>query len=332
MGYIGSVSETHDRPHRINRLLRLILELQSRPEQRPRQLAARLGVSRTAIFEDLKMLAEAGLAWQFDRRRGRYVRQHDETSPVLDLTLQETLALVLAVRQFSSSGDHILLFDAVEAIRKLIAAAPEKTRAILQGALDDVLRETFRAEPGVVGRLLDAMKRKAPVQVLYDNDPDSRPEWIRLNPYQIFFQARALYLDALPAGGSEVLTYRVSRMRRIERYEGRFDVRDGYDFVERHRHTFRAIRGDGVPKHVRIRFHGKAARYIAEARWHASQRIQSGENGDVVLHLDVSHPLEVLWYLVLPWAEYAEVIEPDWLAREFRRISSLLSNRLNGCR
>src|SRR5207244_2916378 len=132
---------------RISRLLRLIQELQTKPRQAPEALRGRLGVGRSTLFEDMKALAAAGYAFHYDRRRQCYVRAGDGAPPLLDLTVTEVLALVMAVQQFSSSGDHILLYDAVEGIKKLLAATPAPTRALLEGALDDILRETFRSTP-----------------------------------------------------------------------------------------------------------------------------------------------------------------------------------------
>ena len=46
--------------------------------------------------------------------------------------------MVLAVQQFSASGDSALAFDVVEGVKKLIAATPAATRKLLTGALDDI--------------------------------------------------------------------------------------------------------------------------------------------------------------------------------------------------
>jgi predicted DNA-binding transcriptional regulator YafY len=67
---------------------------------------------------------------------------------------------------------------------------------------------------------------------------------------------------------------------------------------------------------VRIKFYANAVRYIAEAYLHESQRKFKSEDGSLILELRVSDPREVLWYLVFPWGEDAEILEPQWLREE----------------
>ena len=48
----------------------------------------------------------------------RFVIDRDPYIPIYDLTLTETFALVMAVRQLSATGDFVLTYDALNAVRE----------------------------------------------------------------------------------------------------------------------------------------------------------------------------------------------------------------------
>src|SRR6266542_3349209 len=122
---------------RTTRLIKMICEVKSNPRQTPEQFWRSLEISRSQFFEDRKALAQLGFVFDYDRKRGRYVIKKDLYLPVSDLTAVEVLSLVMAVRQISAAGDHTLAFDAVKAIKKIIANSEKHLRELLEFALDD---------------------------------------------------------------------------------------------------------------------------------------------------------------------------------------------------
>ena len=74
----------------------------------------------------------------------------DRFLPVLNLSISEVLALIMAVRQLSSSGDYTLTYDAIAALRKVVSNMPGEVRA-LQTSLDDVvLQEGFGCDATIL--------------------------------------------------------------------------------------------------------------------------------------------------------------------------------------
>ncbi|HEX4949202.1 MAG TPA: hypothetical protein VFZ34_21170, partial [Blastocatellia bacterium] len=134
-----------DQPSRLMRLLELIREIKSNPRQTPEQLRCGLGIGRSQFFADKNALAQIGFVFEYDRKLGRYVIKKDKYLPVSDLTAVEVLSLVMAVRQISAAGDHTLTFDAVKAIKKIIANSDKRVRELLEYAMDDdVLKHRFK--------------------------------------------------------------------------------------------------------------------------------------------------------------------------------------------
>lgn len=313
--------------HRLVRLFQLIQELDLNPAQKPQELWERLGIGKSAFYKDLKLLAEAGFSWSYNKHRQKFVREGEGVLPTFSLTLQEAIALILAVRQFAASGDTVLAFDAIEGIKKLISVAPLIMRPLLQGALTDILAKQFKAEPKILDRILEAQRLRREVKILYDDQSRRQILWYRIAPYQIFFQARALYLDVLIPEEHRIATLRFGRIKEVGEPGPSFDVIKTYNFTERHRYTFRAFQSEQPPQTVKLRFEQKVARYILESEWHSTEKKIECSDGGVILTLQVAYPREVLWYLVMPYAEHASILEPAWLKEEFVRIAHAVINK-----
>ncbi len=78
---------------------------------------------------------------------------------------------------------------------------------------------------------------------------------------------------------------------------------------------FRAVRGTGPPRTVRLRFAARAARYVRERRWHTTQQMASEPDGSLVMTLAVNHLLEVK-RRALSFGADCTVLEPAELREE----------------
>ena len=92
----------------LQRLLLLVNEVKTNPFQAPDALWASLSVSRAMFYKDRQALAALGFTFHYDRQQHGYVITQDRFLSVLDLSISEVLALIMAVRQLSSSGDYTL--------------------------------------------------------------------------------------------------------------------------------------------------------------------------------------------------------------------------------
>lgn len=314
---------------RLIRLLNLIQELQIKPKQTPKELCERLAIKKATFYADKKLLSEAGFSWYYDRNRRIYIRDGESILPMLELTLKEALAIVLAVRYFSNAGDNNLVFDALSGIKKLISATPKTTRQLLFDLLDEVLKKVFQNSTQLIDNLIDAQRSRKCIVIDYLDQSKKQLMCYEIAPYQLFFQAKALYLDCYIASEKRLATLRVNRIKKIKKYSYVFEVLPEYDFFARHRYTFRAIRRDTKPQTIKLVFNKEVAEFIRETSWHSSEKKIEGTDGSIYLELTVSEPKEVLWYLVMPYAEYVKILEPKWLEDEFRRIIESVISNLN---
>lgn len=305
---------SHQYSKRLQRLLVLVNEIKTNPYQAPEALWASLGVSRAMLYKDRQALAAMGFTFHYDRRQCGYVITQDRFLPVLNLSISEVLALIMAVRQFSSSGDYTLTYEAIAALRKVVSNMPGEVRAFLQTSLDDVvLQEGFGCNAAILQDLWRACQERQRVRILHDRGAGPHA-WV-IDPYQIFFKRRALYLDACVVHERQVNMFRVNRIKRVSFLGVRVATPlVPYNFRERHRHSFSVFVGN-PPQRVRIRFRPAVRQYITETRWHTSQQIDDLSDGSFIFTVEVSEPREVGWW-VLQWGANAEVLEPESLRQE----------------
>ena len=300
---------------KLGRLLLHATKVKTDPYQSPQALWNALGVGRAQYYRDKKALENIGFLYAYARQQRRFVIQDEPYLPVYDLTMTEMLALTMAVRQLSAAGDFVLTYDALEAIKKMIANAQGEQRELLNACLNEtVLREGFGCRRDILEELTRAVQACRQVTIAYTRPSDETAKTHTIDPYQIYFKRRALYLDAYSPKAGKDLVFRVNRISGVQPLPARFTRRPAYNFAERHRHAFSVFVGDAAHR-VRVRFAKRIAPFIREACWHHSQRLTEQDDGSLLFEVEVSEPREVGWW-VLQWGADAEVLEPDSLRQE----------------
>lgn len=309
--------------HKIPRLLQLASAVKTDPQQTPEQLWRSLGVKKAQYHRDKKALEEIGFVFKYDRRQRRFVIDSEPFLPVFDLKLTEIFALTMAVRQLSAAGDYILTYDALEAIKKIVANAPGVQRELLVESLNEsVLRQGFGCRPRVLEDLRKAVLEQRRVTLLYARPGEETPGPRVVDPYQMYFKRRALYLDAHCPDTRDYRVFRVNRISDVRPTNMQFTRHADYNFAERHRNAFSVFVGDTMER-VRVRFNKRIAPYIREVCWHHSQQLTDEPDGSVVFEVEVNAPSEVGWW-VLQWGAEAEVLEPESLRQELRETAERL--------
>ena len=310
--------------HKPDRLLRLASEIKTNPHQTVASLCHTLGVAKAQFYRDRLALEAIGFIFRYSRPQGRFLIEKDPYLPIYDLTLTETFALTMAVRQLSAAGDFVLSYDAVEALKKIVANAPGAQRELLVSCLHDtVLRQGFGCQPQVLEDLHRTLMEQRRVVILYTRPTDESPKEYTLDPYQIYFKRRALYLDAYSPEAGKYLVFRVNRISEVRLTGMHFTRHADYNFAQRHRHSFSVFVGDTVQR-VRVRFAKRIAPFIREACWHHSQQFKEEPDGSLLFELEVNEPREVGWW-VLQWGPEAEVLEPESLRQELRETAQHLA-------
>lgn len=312
---------------RVTRLIRLITEIKTNPRQTPEDLSQALGISRSQYFQDKMLLEEAlGFKVQFNRAKRSYEILADPYLPIVNLKLSEAFALILAVRQLSASGDYILTYEAIEGVQKIVASAQPELRTFLQNVLDEtVLRQGFGCDASILESLRQACAEHHHVIITYEHYDQDTVWRHTIDPYQLFFKRRALYLDAYDKGARDLRVFRVNRIKQVEFTGLSGAIVDDYSFARRFQDTFSTFVGEGATA-VKVRFTKRIAPYIRESLWHWSQQLADLPDGRLLYQVRVSYPKEVAWW-AMSWGSEAEVLEPPelraYVAEEVRKMAGL---------
>jgi len=199
-------------------------------------------------------------------------------------------------------------------------------RSFLQNVLDEtVLRQGFGCEAAILEALRQACVDHQHLIIAYEHYDQGSIERHVIDPYQLFFKRRALYLDAYDKAERALRVFRVNRIKQVESAGIRGMMVTDYSFARRFHDTFSTFVGDGTTS-VKVRFTKRLAPYIKESLWHWSQQLTDLPDGRLLYEVQVSYPKEVAWW-AMSWGSEAEVLEPPelraYVAEEVRKLAEI---------
>jgi predicted DNA-binding transcriptional regulator YafY len=285
-----------------------------------RTLARDLDVNSRTIQRDLQFLRDrlqAPLA--FDPARNGYIYT-DRTFclPFHQFTEGELIALLLAERLLQEYRNTPYAEALAAAFQKITAALPETVSIDLAHLTDAFSFRHQALDAGDMDRFVQlsrAVREGRQLDLLYWSA--SRDETARriVDPYHLTSTAGDWHLIAHCHLRKEVRMFAPSRIRELHETGARFDRPANFHAADYLDAGFRAVRGTGPPRQVRLRFRPAAARYVRERRWHKTQRLDEQADGGLVLTLHINHLLEVRRW-ALSFGADCEVLEPEELRAE----------------
>jgi predicted DNA-binding transcriptional regulator YafY len=199
-----------------DRLLSILLLLQTRGRVPARELAERLEVSVRTIYRDVEALSASGVPVYAERgRHGGIELLAGFRTDVTGLTAGESRALfILAAR-----GAHAALgLDAAlgSALRKVMAALPKPYRPAAEVTSRRILVDATRWKGGPQGAvdleaLQDAVFADRRLRLRYRHSGDTEPRTYTVDPYGLVSKAGVWYLVADRRGGPRL--FRADRVR-----------------------------------------------------------------------------------------------------------------------
>jgi predicted DNA-binding transcriptional regulator YafY len=231
---------------RADRLLSIVLQLQSRGAQTARQLAVDLEVSIRTIYRDMVALGTAGFPVYGDATGYSLVDGY--RTELTGLTADEARVLVLASLP-GAAADLGLARAATVAQRKLAAALPD----VLRMHATRMRQRFYLDAPGWyhdgdssehLAAVADAVWRQRVLSVRYENW--SRVVDRRLEPYGLVLKAGKWYVVA--DTGESVRTFRVKQILELSVLAETFDWPAGFDlsaYWQKHVADFRARLHEG---------------------------------------------------------------------------------------
>ena len=290
-------------------------------------LASTCDVTTRTIRRDLQALEEAGFPIYDDRShddgRTRWTINGQAFKGLFaGLTLSELCALHFSRTLLESLAGTPFRDELESAFDKLGSSLTPHMRQFLD-QLPRVIAskpDPLRRRPGddegrqqqIIARALEATLHHRQATLTYYSRSSERTKSYLVHPYRLAYAQGGLYLLAHVPEYNEVRTFAVERIDDITLLEERFTPAD--DLPDQ---AFPHSLGvhSGPPETVMIEFAASVADYVRAREWHQSQVWSVGEEGRLVLTLQVCID-QALRSWILSFGPLARVMGPDSLASE----------------
>ncbi|MFD9908890.1 helix-turn-helix transcriptional regulator [Streptomyces sp. NPDC059063] len=314
-----------------DRLLSILLLLQTRGQVPAHELAERLEVSVRTIYRDVDALSASGVPVYAERgRHGGIALLPGYRTDVTGLTADESRALFILAAQ----GAHAALgLDSAlgSALRKVMAALPEPHRPAAELTSRRILVDASRwaRGPGTglpvdhLGVLQDAVLADRRLRVRYLHSGASEPRAYTLDPYGLVSKAGVWYLVADLRG--EPRLFRADRVRAATAADEPVRRRAGVELADVWEELKRQVerRAGGVEVTARVR----RRVYERFLRLHSGTLTQVVEDDGAGEWITVSLDFEAVGAArtLLPFADTVEVISPQRVREELARAAAAVT-------
>ncbi len=310
------------RNDRIARLFRVLDALARTKRGLPLSaLASREGWRLRSVYRDIEALEKAGFPVVSDGGRYRLIEGWVPATQ-MGVDSEELLALHLA-RQQAAGWRGSRIGDALDRLYGKLAAPPKGTGTLVPPGLGGAFTlaapaaRDYAAHKQTVATLDRAIRERLVVSTVYQS-VSGEVTRRRLEPAQLHWDPRleALYLIAYCRLRKDIRVFAVHRFRAVSSSREGFAARRGVSSEAALRHAFRVWRADRVFK-VRLRFVGRAARLVAERRWHPAQITRRQDDGSLVFEAEVAG-LDEITPWILSFGSECSVVEPNALRERIR--------------
>jgi predicted DNA-binding transcriptional regulator YafY len=310
---------------RIARVLDIIWRISTAPNYWTRKrLAEQFEVSERSITGDLELIRHRLLFdVRSDRGRGYYFARIPSL-PSVSYSIPEALALILAAqvgRQFAGIPQH----DLSSAVARLSSVIPDELRSMVEemAIAGDSHRDSHRESILQICSRAIAAQRSLNITYVAASH-NGRESTRRIDPYAVFPYVRSWHVVGFCHLREDVRIFKIDRIVWAEALDSGWEPREEFDLATYLSSGWGIIRGVDAPvEDVVLRFRAPSSRWVAEERWHGSQRVHWSDDGSMLFRLRIQVTPEFQRW-VFRYGRDVDVIEPEhlrmWMLEEARAL------------
>jgi proteasome accessory factor B len=312
------------RDRQVVRILGILGSLLEGGQPTVRQLAARFGTRRETVYRDLRALEDAGYPIAGDASgllsRPRLLPEARRRAPDLRLSDSEIKALLWTAKQ---AGAKSAFRDALASATTKLRAMASSDQAQVAAGIDQVVAECgwgmkdYEPHRETILRLVEAIVRRRRCEVEYQSPVSRSAKTYSYDPYRLLTVTGGLYCVGRVPPHENLTTLAVDRIRSLQVTEEEFTIDPSFDADRYRRESFGVVWEK--PMDVTIRFSADQSPYVRERIWHPTQKIRELPDGRIELSFVAGGMFEITRW-VLGWGDAAEVMRPQRLRDEMRRV------------
>lgn len=280
------------------------------------ELAELCSCSQRTIYRDIDILQQSGMSLHYDPAHGGYRLPTRQQLPPAELTLPETLALIILGQQLGDTRQGIPFQSAArQAIHKLVNLLPAGMVDRLGESAQSVRihldpRNSLDGLQGVYDQLVESTRAGHPARISYQSLSPFETLTTKLSPYHLLFSRRSWYVIGRSSLHRGVRTFNLSRILSLDVLDGESFRRPARFSLDQYLgNAWHLIREKPYNQEVVIRFAPLVADNVAEVRWHKTQRTTKRDDGSLEFRVTVDGIREISWW-ILGYGDQAEVLAP----------------------
>lgn len=304
---------------RAERLLHILLTLQSTEAYNVEKLAKACDVSERGILRDIKSLRARGFSITYDRQSRRYFLTDASLPVAKELEFEEATAIAVLCREIGRRCQLPFYEMAYRGAEKIVASLDSEARRRLQEIASIVRIDLEAVNPlahrkSIYDRLIQAILDRKQVRLHYQSFTEERTLDTRLSPYRLLFQRRSWYVIGRSSLHREVRTFNVGRILKLRELDRPAKIPRSFRLSEYLRNAWRILPESGDDSTVILKFRKMMAGNVEEVRWHPTQEVRRLADGGALFKVRVSGLEEISWW-ILGYGPHVEAIEPPELRR-----------------
>ncbi len=311
---------------RFERIVAILIQLQSKRVVRAQELADRFEVSLRTVYRDIRSLEAAGVPIAGEAGIGYSLVEGYRLPPVV-FTREEAFTFVAAEKLMQKFVDESLGRHFQSAMFKIKSVLKDEQKDRVE-AVEASIKVT-RSErlfnkdvPDVLGVLFEAIAEKRQVVLLYQSIEAEAPNERSTEPVGIFHQNNNWYLLAYCHLRKDYRQFRADRIYGISLTENPFTSQhENLDYFLNQDHSF-------GHKKVRLLVDRNASRFLKWDRKYfgfVSEK-ESGDKVEMLFESDYTRNGFARWYLM--FADQVDILEPEELKNEVKELLEGISERM----
>jgi predicted DNA-binding transcriptional regulator YafY len=313
-------------PKRFDRIVAILIQLQSKKIVRAQELAQRFDVSLRTIYRDIRTLEASGVPIYSEAGVGYALMDGYRLPPVM-FTREEVGSFIAAEKLMQKFTDPSLGSHYTAAMYKLKSVLKSTDKDWLSNIESRVLMQTSEPlfhdkSPNTLSLLFESIAEKKQILLTYKTVESDHPSNRNIEPVGVFHDHNNWYFLGYCHLRKDYRQFRTDRIQAILKTE--FDFTIEHDSLETY-----LVKTETIPTtKVRILIDKKIARYLTyERKYHGyvSEKETEGSIEMTFMSRDIEEAFP-RWFLM--FGDYATILEPESLKKRTLALLDLNRQRL----
>ncbi|KAA3656257.1 MAG: YafY family transcriptional regulator [Calditrichaeota bacterium] len=314
--------------NRVDRLVAIILLLQSRRVLRAREIAEHFSICLRTVYRDLRALEEAGVPLAAEAGVGYSLVQGYHLPPVM-FTHGEASALAIGGKFVEKLTDISLQKNMRSALLKIYSVLPHDKQIYLTTLQEttSIIPRTLSATEtnnNMIAQVQDAIARQKVVRIAYFANYSQKQTERSIEPVGLLYYADNWHLIAWCRLRKAYRDFRLSRIRELKVTEADFLARDDFKLAE----YARSLNDVSNAVEVKVRFPTSIRRFVRNREFYGFIEEKIEDDFSTMTFLVDSLPWMAHW--LLSYGAEVEVLSPaalqHILMEEAKKIQKLYEN------